>query len=68
MAKTFDNISEASAINYLFIFSQRTIALRLEPPTPPPLNALSLPYELVHLVLWLREMKNLVGRTRSCDV
>ena len=39
MAKTFDNISEASATNYLFLFAQRTLALQNEPPTPPPLNA-----------------------------
>ena len=44
MAKTFDNISEASATNYLFLFAQRTLALQNEPPTPPPLNALGLPY------------------------
>ena len=55
MAKTFDNISEASTINYLFLFAQKTITLRQEPPTPPPLNALSLPYELVCLVLWLKK-------------
>ena len=45
MAKTFDNISEASATNYLFLFAQRTLALQNEPPTPPPLNALGLPCE-----------------------
>ena len=45
MAKTFDNISEASATNYLFIFAQRTLALQSEAPTPPPLNALGLPCE-----------------------
>ena len=44
MAKTFDNISEASATNYLFLLAQRTLALQSEPPTPPPLNALGLPY------------------------
>ena len=51
MAKTFDNISEASATNYLFIFSQRTLALQNEPPTPPPLNALGLPCKAICL-LW----------------
>ena len=43
MAKTFDNISEASATNYLFLFTQRVLALQSEPPTPPPFYALSLP-------------------------
>ena len=51
MAKTFDNISEASATNYLFLFSQRTLALQNEPPTPPPLNALGLPCKGMYL-LW----------------
>ena len=47
MAKTFDNISEASATNYLFLFAQRTLALQNEPPTPPPLNALGLPCQVI---------------------
>ena len=51
MAKTFDNVLEASATNYLFLFTQRTITLRNEPPTPPPLNALGLPCNGVYL-LW----------------
>jgi len=56
MAKTFDNISEASATNYLFLFAQRTLALQNEPPTPPPLNALGLPCLLSNLLwAWLKE-------------
>ena len=51
MAKTFDNISEASATNYLFLFAQRSLALQNESPTPPPLNALGLPCEAMCL-LW----------------
>jgi hypothetical protein len=51
MAKTFDNISEASATNYLFLFTQRTLVLQNELPTPPPLNALGLPCEVICL-LW----------------
>ena len=51
MAKTFDNISEASATNYLFLFAQRTLGLQSEPPIPPPLNALGLPCRAVCL-LW----------------
>ena len=58
MAKTFDNISEASATNYLFLFAQRTLALQNEPPTPPPLNALGLPCEAMCLLWdWLRTEK-----------
>ena len=50
MAKTFDNISEASATNYLFLFAQRTLALENEPPTPPPLSALGLPCNAICLL------------------
>ena len=58
MAKTFDNISEASATNYLFLFAQRTLALQNESPTPPPLNALGLPCEAMCLLWdWLRTEK-----------
>ena len=58
MAKTFDNISEASATNYLFLFAQRTLALQNEPPTPPPLNALGLPCEaMLQLWGWLQKGK-----------
>ena len=58
MAKTFDNISEASATNYLFLFSQRTLALQNEPPTPPPLNALGLPYKGTYLLwAWVQKQK-----------
>jgi hypothetical protein len=53
MAKTFDNISEASATNYLFLFAQRTLALQNEPPTPPPLNVLGLPCHTMSL-LWAK--------------
>ena len=55
MAKTFDSISEASATNYLLLFAQRTLALQNEPPTPPPLNALGLPYHAIRAMrkLWL---------------
>ena len=54
MAKTFDNISEASATNYLFLFAQRTLALQNEPPTPPPLNVVGLPCEAIfRLWAWL---------------
>ena len=54
MAKTFDNISEALATNYLFLFAQRTLALQNEPPTPPPLNVVGLPCEAIfRLWAWL---------------
>ena len=58
MAKTFDNISEAKATNYLFLFAQRTLALQNEPPTPPPLNALGLPCNAISLLwAWVQKQK-----------
>ena len=59
MAKTFDNISESSATNYLFLFAQRTLALQNEPPTPPPLNALGLPCNGLCLLwkCWVHKQK-----------
>jgi hypothetical protein len=58
MAKTFDNISEASVTNYLFLFAQRTLALQNEPPTPPPLNALGLPCNAISLLwAWVQKQK-----------
>ena len=65
MAKNFDNISEASATNYLFIFSQRTLALRNELPTPPPLNALGLPCEVICLLGGLLPKKDKAGNTQK---
>ena len=56
MAKTFDNVSEAAATNYLFLFTQRTLALRKEPPTPGPLFALGLPCEAVVALIKLPQM------------
>jgi hypothetical protein len=60
MAKTFDNISESSATNYLFLFAQRTLALQNEPPTPPPLNALGLPCNAISLLWTWRKEKTVV--------
>ena len=53
MAKTFDNIWEAAAINFVFLKGQRTFGLAWEPPTPPPLNVLSLPYEALKVGRWM---------------
>jgi hypothetical protein len=71
MAKTFDNISESSATNYLFLFAQRTLALQNEPPTPPPLNALGLPCKAMSLLwactCWLKE-KTVVNEKPAGEV
>ena len=65
MAKTFDNISEASATNYLFLFAQRTLALQNELPTPPPLNALGLPCHAICLLWDLLQKKD--GTQKKTD-
>ena len=54
MAKTFDNVWEAAAINYIFLTSQRTLSLVQEPPTPPPLYMLLLPFEAWKTMLSIR--------------
>ena len=65
MAKTFDNISEASATNYLFLFAQRTLALQNEPPTPPPLNALGLPSKVIGLLCALLYPKDKAAEEKA---
>jgi hypothetical protein len=67
MAKTFDNISEASATNYLFLFAQRTLALQNEPPTPPPLNVLGLPCEAM-CRLWARRYPEKVAAHKYLSI
>ena len=57
MSKTFDNIAEAASTNYLFLKAQMTITLAQEPPTPPPLYALSFPSEVGCFALWLHERR-----------
>ena len=54
VAKTFDNVWEASTTNYLFLFTQMACSLNAQPPVPPPLSALSLLYEGVELYLACR--------------
>ena len=36
MAKSFDNVREAAAMNYVFLFSQTTHTISEQPPAPPP--------------------------------
>ena len=37
MTKTFEDVSEGSAMNYLFLKTQITVDVLEEPPVPPPL-------------------------------
>jgi hypothetical protein len=58
MAKTFDNISEASATNYLFLFAQRTLGAGDKvPPTPGGLNTLGLPCKAICKLWYLMHPK-----------
>ena len=45
MAKTFDSVKEASEMNYLFLFAQTVCSVAEQPPVPPPLYALTIPYD-----------------------
>ena len=59
MADTFTDVSQTSATNYLFLFAQRTLAYQDTRPTPPPLNALGLPFNIINMIFkiccWLRD-------------
>ena len=57
MSKTFDTIWDASETEYYFLFAQRTLALKNEPPTPPPLNVLGLPCEMIRAMMELWEWR-----------
>ena len=47
MADTFTDVSQTSATNYLFLFAQRTLAYQDTRPTPPPLNTLGVPFNMI---------------------
>jgi len=47
MAKSFDVISEAKAMNYQFLKAQLVISMARNPPAPPPFYALTVPWEFV---------------------
>jgi len=53
MAKTFDNVAEAQAMNYTFLMAQMTVTIDQQPPTPPPLYVLKIPYDCVNALRWL---------------
>ena len=60
MSKTFDRVFEMQEQTNIFLFSERTISLEQEPPTPPPLYALSLPYEFCLLCGVVQKKSNLL--------
>ena len=53
MAKTFDNVAEAQAMNYTFLMAQMTVTIDQQPPTPPPLYVLMIPYDCVNALRWV---------------
>ena len=50
MAKTFDNIADASAINYQMLVSLTTMTMDGLLPASPPLNLLTMPYDTFVLI------------------
>jgi len=52
MAKTFDNVYEAAIPNFRYLFTQMVHSLKEQPPWPPPLYLLTLPYECYQIVKW----------------
>lgn len=51
MAKTFDNVWEASEVNHQFLFARLVRSQQTRPPEPPPLTLLRGPVTLVALLL-----------------
>ena len=52
MSQTFELAIEAGPTEFAFMKAQRVISLKREPPTPAPLNLLSLPSDAVCAALW----------------
>jgi len=52
MAKTFDNVYEAAIPNFRYLFTQMVHSLKEQPPWPPPLYLLTLPYDCYQIVKW----------------
>ena len=53
MAKTFENIADASAINFQMLIAMTTMSIDEQPPASPPLSLLTIPFDLLVLVLRL---------------
>ena len=79
LSKTFDNIYEASLINFQLLRAQLLLNW-LMPPAPPPLRLLRLPYELltllgalldhvmIHTALGRRALQRLTCCRRLCGL
>lgn len=50
LSKTFDNISDASLINFQLLRAQLLLNWTHQPPAPSPLRLLRLPYELLTML------------------
>ena len=55
MSESFSQIWSHRDVDYTFSTSRRTFSLIEQPPTPPPLCVISLPYAAVSLVLGVAE-------------
>jgi len=62
MAKTFDNVWEAAVPNFRYLFTQMVHSLKEQPPAPPPLYLLTLPYECVQIIKWCRDQQKGVSK------
>ena len=53
MAKTFDNVGEASSMNFNFLFAQIVMSTHEQPLLPPPLYLLAIPWDVAHACKWV---------------
>ena len=65
MAKTFDNMWEASHQNYLFLKAQMAFSIDVDLPAPPPLYLLTLPYDCWLLSTWCQGGKDVGEEERE---
>jgi len=68
MAKTFDNVWEAAVPNFQYLFTQMVHSLIEQPPAPPPLYLLTLPYECVQIVKWCCKWKGVTENTADNEM
>ena len=57
LRQTFDNVWEAQETNYIYLFAQTVAEWQAQPLVPPPINLLSLPYEIVAACHWWRSQR-----------
>ena len=65
MAKSFDVISEAKAMNYLFLKAQLVISNAKNPPAPPPFFVLTVPWEFCFKHLGKPKAKGTAAKSKE---